>query len=73
MKTGKPKDSILYTLSPNNAGDYGETILESVGKSGPIESSESTDGHPSREGLILPLKFVNEDSFSDGWPEAIHL
>ena len=67
------KGFYLYALSPNNSGGYGETILESVGKSGPIEKSESVDGHPSRNGLILPLEFVNEDSLNDGWPEAIHL
>ncbi len=67
------KGFYLYALSPNNARDYGETILESVGRSGPIEKSESVDGHPSSGGLILPLEFVNEDSLNDGWPEAIHL
>ena len=63
----------LYALSPDNARNYGETILKSVGECGPIEKSESVDGHPISDGLILPLEFVNEDSLNDGWPEAIHL
>ena len=63
----------LYALSPNHARDYGEAILKSVGESGPIEHSESVDGHPSLDGLILPLEFVNDNSLSDGWPEAIYL
>ena len=67
------KGFYLYALSPDDAREYGEAILNSIGAIGPIENSENVDGHPSSNGLILPLEFVNDDSLSDGWPEAIHL
>ncbi len=68
------KGFYLYALSPTNAEEKGRAIVETVREKGPIEQSELIDGHPSSSGgLILPLEFINDDSLSDGWPEAIHL
>lgn len=64
----------LYALNPTGARELGQAILNAVSEKGPIEKSASIDGHPSSsDGLILPLEFVDDDSLSDGWPEAIHL
>jgi len=52
----------LYALCPNDARELGQAILESVREKGPIEKSDSIDGHPSKsDGLILPLEFIDED------------
>lgn len=63
----------LYALHEQRAKDAGRHVLDRVSKVGPIESEPSIDGHPAKEGLILPLQFIDESALSDGWPEAIFL
>ncbi len=63
----------LYSLHERQAEKAGKRVLQRVSQIAPIETANQIDGNPARDGLLLPLEFIRNDTLSDGWPEAIYL
>jgi murein peptide amidase A len=60
----------LYELNPDGAPSVSERILHDVSRVCPIDCSESIEGRPAKNGLILPTLDIRTRL---QWPEALFL
>ena len=60
----------LYELNPDNRPSLAESVIEEVAKVCPIESGETVDGWPIKDGIIRPNVLPEQRA---QWPETIFL
>ena len=60
----------LYELNPDGLPSAAERVLKDVSRVCPIDSSETIEGRPAKNGLILPILDIRTRL---QWPEALFL